>query len=705
MSKEDWISKPTRIKRRIDSLNYKRLEKQMIRKASKHPVGSPERQNIIGNYIGKMREEVVTAKAGTIPNPIPKKLLKKASGQQSLTKEDAAVGFADASAPNTSNYAEFLSPVQMAKSTQKKQGKKKMKNVREAFERRMLDELSKKTLGRYIKKATDDVSYNSFEAGGMNPSDKDRIVYDKKAFKRQSGIGKATDRLTKEQVITSLDQITSILEAYKASPSLLSRTKYLVQPKLSKTLRDRLAARHASGKPKSKGYTPSSGTLGLAAARRAQMSHSKEKSPKGYPEEVKSLAHKEVADKMAHKKSPVMKEGIEKETIHWKDRHNVAPGTNIHIKKNGKLKAYGVIDHNGHFHGTPLEHYMLSGHQVKRVEYPVKESIINEISTRLAVRYASKAADDKKKDRTKGQTLAYKKVQGRHANVPTTNEETISEGEPSYVKSNKTRILHNYLKHRPAPPGTYAYDQQKKRETAKAAKKVTKEEVGTGNFSTLPNQMNDFKNANKKKPNYSARIQGKAMSGLTAKPMMGSENNNRVSEEKTHVITSHSENGFWSDKDGWVYDKKSATKYHPDKIGHLPISAKNDAKVVHKKDAPERFDEAYSKDAVDKEIRKDKRIGGKEAKRIHALLKGRIHTPDRNANPSITKAEIMKRNGVKEEFLIDGELKKFTGDSKSGLKRKYLGIKRGRTATGQPAHQIEMDPVIKTDTQLNKIVK
>jgi len=31
----------------------------------------------------------------------------------------------------------------------------------------------------------------------------------------------------------------------------------------------------------------------------------------------------------------------------------------------------------------------------------------------------------------------------------------------------------------------------------------------------------------------------------------------------------------------------------------------------------------YNKDAVEKEIRKDKRIKGKEAKLIHALLKGR----------------------------------------------------------------------------------
>lgn len=36
----------------------------------------------------------------------------------------------------------------------------------------------------------------------------------------------------------------------------------------------------------------------------------------------------------------------------------------------------------------------------------------------------------------------------------------------------------------------------------------------------------------------------------------------------------------------------------------------------------------YSKSAVDKEIRKDPRIGGAEAKRIHALLRGRQETDE-----------------------------------------------------------------------------
>jgi hypothetical protein len=63
-----------------------------------------------------------------------------------------------------------------------------------------LNEISKKTLSSYIKKAVDDVSYNSFTAGEMSPRNPARPKVDKKAFKRQAGIEKAVDKLTKESV-------------------------------------------------------------------------------------------------------------------------------------------------------------------------------------------------------------------------------------------------------------------------------------------------------------------------------------------------------------------------------------------------------------------------------------------------------------------------------------------------------------------------
>ena len=63
-----------------------------------------------------------------------------------------------------------------------------------------IDELKKSTLASYAKKATDDVSYHSFMAGGMSAKNPERLAQDKKAIKRQTGVIKAIDRLTKEEV-------------------------------------------------------------------------------------------------------------------------------------------------------------------------------------------------------------------------------------------------------------------------------------------------------------------------------------------------------------------------------------------------------------------------------------------------------------------------------------------------------------------------
>jgi hypothetical protein len=72
--------------------------------------------------------------------------------------------------------------------------KKSMKN--EEIEN--LDELSKKTLGSYIKKATGDAMTKSFKAGDVR--DKDSTDNRLKAMGRQMGIAKATNKLTKEEV-------------------------------------------------------------------------------------------------------------------------------------------------------------------------------------------------------------------------------------------------------------------------------------------------------------------------------------------------------------------------------------------------------------------------------------------------------------------------------------------------------------------------
>ena len=61
-------------------------------------------------------------------------------------------------------------------------------------ESEQLDELSKKTLGSYIKKAAADIDY---ERTDTNPENEERV--EKKVGKRLKGIGRATDELVKEE--------------------------------------------------------------------------------------------------------------------------------------------------------------------------------------------------------------------------------------------------------------------------------------------------------------------------------------------------------------------------------------------------------------------------------------------------------------------------------------------------------------------------
>jgi hypothetical protein len=81
-----------------------------------------------------------------------------------------------------------------------------------------LDELSKKTLSSYAKKATDDVSYHSFSAGLRSSKDPERLKDDKKAMSRQGGVNKAIDRLAKEE-FEHLDEAKGSYDLYHSQYS------------------------------------------------------------------------------------------------------------------------------------------------------------------------------------------------------------------------------------------------------------------------------------------------------------------------------------------------------------------------------------------------------------------------------------------------------------------------------------------------------
>jgi hypothetical protein len=68
----------------------------------------------------------------------------------------------------------------------------------------VLDELSKRTLGNYVKDASSDAAMKSMDHGNK-PLAKDAPKREKKILKRLSGIRKATDKLSKEEVVLEKD--------------------------------------------------------------------------------------------------------------------------------------------------------------------------------------------------------------------------------------------------------------------------------------------------------------------------------------------------------------------------------------------------------------------------------------------------------------------------------------------------------------------
>ena len=72
-----------------------------------------------------------------------------------------------------------------------------------------LDELSKKTMGSYVKKAAKDVEKRSYDQGSTDAEDAEigppgQTPKDKKIGKRQKGIGKAVDKMTRKEEDESL---------------------------------------------------------------------------------------------------------------------------------------------------------------------------------------------------------------------------------------------------------------------------------------------------------------------------------------------------------------------------------------------------------------------------------------------------------------------------------------------------------------------
>jgi hypothetical protein len=78
-----------------------------------------------------------------------------------------------------------------------------------------LDELSKKTLGSYVKKASRNLAGREYKRGAEKDASMSNL---QKSYKRDMGITKAVDKLTKEEV--ELDEVsTATLQRYKSAAS------------------------------------------------------------------------------------------------------------------------------------------------------------------------------------------------------------------------------------------------------------------------------------------------------------------------------------------------------------------------------------------------------------------------------------------------------------------------------------------------------
>lgn len=91
--------------------------------------------------------------------------------------------------------------------------RKHTKSVKQVDENTQLDELSKKTLGSYIKKASDDKAVKMSSISNAHTDSETRKKHLKKYVKRAGGLQKAVDKLTKEEFIN---------EAVKAGSMKLS---------------------------------------------------------------------------------------------------------------------------------------------------------------------------------------------------------------------------------------------------------------------------------------------------------------------------------------------------------------------------------------------------------------------------------------------------------------------------------------------------
>lgn len=239
----------------------------------------------------------------------------------------------------------------------------------------VLDELSKDTLGRYIKKATRQVGDKAYEF-----SAKSDYAAAEKAHKREKGVGKAVDKLTKEETLDELSKGTLGSYVNKASKQVASAS--------------RAGANHEHGfmDALTKSDENKAGEhYDAATANRAIA----KKRLGGIGAAVKRLAKEEYV------KEAVDLDTIKKEYKSNEDSNNHSENAVLLAKhfgsKSDQNKATKAINHRDAHNGygaDPLgRHYSKMSHEVhSKLYHHIKEETLDELSKATLGSYVKKAS-------------------------------------------------------------------------------------------------------------------------------------------------------------------------------------------------------------------------------------------------------------------------------------------------------------------------
>lgn len=276
----------------------------------------------------------------------------------------------------------------------------------------VIDELSKKTLGSYVKKAADKTAQLAASGArsaplpyGPNPH---AIATRKKAIKHLKGIDKATDKLTKEEVVNEgnvpkvhgFKEFKTAAEDWAHTNSTHGNPSYVKRKTPSSTgmLYQTLSVAHGHTQPKIIGVFNHAGHHGSEAGHGF---HHGRNQPLGPNEEVVNEAW--TTHKTVNNWAPVIKTKILKD----KNGHHVFSAT----------EKGGEEEHSVHASSAAAVTAVKKLVKQHKASHGVSEEAINELSPTTHLNYLQKAQASEYKSGKEGDTDTLKKRQKGISNV------------------------------------------------------------------------------------------------------------------------------------------------------------------------------------------------------------------------------------------------------------------------------------------------